>query len=138
VHIATAADGVMAGTQVKRKHIQAVYRTFVLSAATPIPILAEDRSRIMTMAIAIGNSVVICSSMSQAEDAANQIAAAGAPAMLVNTPANPQGMLLFVPVVTGGGGTSERWPLCTTEVTWAVSMAPAVLALSIENRAEGY
>jgi hypothetical protein len=138
VHVASAAEGIFPGSQENRKFITSVFRTFVLIANTPLPILNPDRSRIRTTLIAVGNSIVLCASENQAQDPANQIAAAGAPAMLVNTPANPDGCLLFVPVITGGGGTSERWPLASTETVWAVSMAAAVLAVTIENRASRY
>jgi hypothetical protein len=140
VHIASANEGVFNGTQAKRRHIQSVFRTFVLAAATPVPILAEDRSRVATWLVAYSNSVVLCSSESQAQDPANQVASALGAAW-ANTPANPQGTLLYVPVLVGpptNSNPSVRWTMSTTEVVWAVSMAPAVLALTIENRAEGY
>jgi hypothetical protein len=140
VHVASANSDIFPGTQDHRRHVQAVYRTFVLAAAAPVPILAQDRSRCAAWVIAYGNSVVLCASQSQAQDAANQVAS-GLGAAFANTPANPQGTLLFVPVLIGppvNSTSSVRWPLKTTEVTWAVSMAPALLAMTIENRAEGY
>jgi hypothetical protein len=140
VHIATAADGVFPGSQDKRRHVQSVFRTWVLAANTPEPILGEDRSRIHAWIIAYGNSVILCSSQSQAQQPANQVAGALG-AAFANTPGNPEGTLLFVPVLVGpptNSQSSVRWTLETTEVVWAVSMAPAMLAITIENRAEGY
>lgn len=140
VHVASASEGIFPGTQAKRRHIQSVFRTWVLAANTPEPILAQDRSRVAAWMVAYGNSVVLCGSQSQAGQAANQIAS-GLGAAFANTPANPDGTLLFVPVLIGpptNSNPSVRWTLNTTEVVWAVSMAPAVLAMTIENRAEGY
>lgn len=140
VHIASANEGVFPGTQAKRRHIHSVYRTFPVTT-TPIPILAEDRSRIATWMVAYGNSVVLCDSESQAQAQANQVANAALGAAFANTPGNPEGTLLFVPVLIGppvNSSPSVRWTLNTTEVMWAVSMAPALLAVTIENKAEGY
>lgn len=141
VHIASANEGVFRGTQRNRKHVQPVFRTFALAANSPLPILAEDRSRDTTWIVAYANSVVLCSSASQAQDPDNQIAAAALGAAFANTPGNPQGTLLFVPVLIGppvNSSPSPRWTLNTTEVVWAVAMAPALLAVTIENRIEGY
>lgn len=141
VHIASANEGVFPGTQDRRRHIHSVYRTFELTANNPVPILAEDRSRVATWIVAYGNSVVLCESASQAQDPANQVASAAMGAAFANTPGNPQGTLLFVPVLVGPPTNSQvsvRWTLNTTEVMWAVSMAAAVLAVTIENRAAGY
>jgi hypothetical protein len=146
VHIASASEGVFPGSQDKRRHIQSVFRTFVLAApvagvAQPLPVLAEDRSRVAAWMVAYGNSVILCSSQSQAQDPANQAANAAAGAAFANTPGNPQGTLLFVPVLIGppvNSNPSVRWTLNTTEIVWAVSMGPAMLAVTIENRAAGY
>lgn len=141
VHIASANEGVFAGTQHKRRHIRSTFRTFALAAATPLPILGEDRSRVAAWIVAYGNSVVLCDSQSQAQDPDNQIASAALGAAFANTPGNPQGTLLFVPVLVGpptNSAPSVRWTLNTTEVVWAVSMAGALLAVTIENKAEGY
>lgn len=141
VHIASANEGVFRGTQKKRKHVQPVFRTFALAAGVPLPILAEDRSREAAWIVAYANSVILCSSQSQAQDPDNAIASAALGAAFANTPGNPQGTLLFVPVLIGppvNSSPSVRWTLNTTEVVWAVSMAAALLAVTIENRAEGY
>jgi hypothetical protein len=141
VRIESANEGVFPRTQKKRKHVQAVFRTFALAANTPLPILAEDRSRLGAWLVAYANSVVLCSSASQAQDPDNQIASAALGAAFANTPGNPQGTLLFVPVLVGpptNSAASVRWTLEHTEVMWAVSMAPALLAVTIENTAEGY
>jgi hypothetical protein len=82
-----------------RRHVRAVYRTFNLAAATPLPILAEDLSRYDTWLVAYGNSVVICESQAQAQDPDNQLGGAGS---FVNSPANPQGTLLYVPAQIAG------------------------------------
>jgi hypothetical protein len=140
VHVASANEGVFPHTQHDRGHVPAVFRTFALTAGAPVPVLAEDRSRVQAWMVAYGNSVVLCASQSQAQDPAN--AAAGAlGAAFANTPGNPQGTLLFVPVLVGppvNSAASVRWTLTTTEVVWAVSMGPALLALTIENRVKGY
>jgi hypothetical protein len=141
VHVASANEGVFPGTQKTRKHITSVYRTFALAAGVPAPILAEDRSRVGVWMIAYANSVVLCASQSQAQDPGNQVAGAALGAAFANTPANPQGTLLFVPVLVGppvNSTPSARWTLNTTEIMWAVTMAPALLAVTIESRAQGY
>lgn len=141
VRIESANEGVFPGTQRNRKHTTSVFRTFALAAATPLPVLAEDRSRTGAWFVAYSNSVVLCQSESQAQDPDNQIAAAALGAAFANTPGNPQGTLLFVPILVGppiNSNPSVRWTLNTTEVVWAVSMAPALLALTTENEAKGY
>jgi hypothetical protein len=138
--VASAADGVFPGSQDNRKYIHSVFRTFVLAANTPVPILAQDRSRLTAWLIAYGNSVVLCDSQAQAQAPANQVAG-GLGAAFANTPGNPDGTLLFVPVLVGpptNSQTSMRWTLRSTEVVWAVSMAAAVLAVTIENSVTGY
>jgi hypothetical protein len=140
VHVASASEGVFPGTQKSRRHVQPVFRTWNLAAGIPENILAQDRSRLNAWVLAYANSVVLCSSESQAQDAANQVAS-GLGAAFANTPANPQGTLLFVPVLIGpptNSASSPRWPLQTTEQVWAVSMAAALLTITIENKAEGY
>jgi hypothetical protein len=119
-----------------RKHTRAVYRTFLLAANTPLPVLAEDLSRRDVWFVAYNNSVMICESLSQAQDPGNQVAGAG---NFANTPANPQGTLLYAyaagnPAVMA----SVRWTLETTEVVWAVAMATAYLAITTHNKSEGY
>jgi hypothetical protein len=137
VHIVSANQGIMHGAQ-DREHIQSVFRTFVLSANSPLPVLAQDRSRVLATMIALGNSVILCASQSQAQDTANQVSGVALGAAWANTPPNPNGTTLFVPVVTGAGATSERWPVHSTEVVWAVSQAAAMLAVTIENKVTGY
>lgn len=141
VHVTSASEGVFPGTQHGRRHVQSVFRTWNLGAAVPENILAQDRSRLTAWIVAYASSVVLCSSESQAQDAANQLASAALGAAFANTPGNPQGTLLFVPVLIGppvNSSPSPRWTLNTTEQVWAVSMAPALLAITIENKAEGY
>jgi hypothetical protein len=124
-----------------RRYTRAVFRTFVFTAANNIfPIAAEDLSRADMWLMAIGNSVVICESQSQAQDPANQIAGTG---VFANTPANPAGTLLYVP--SGAAFTSppspisERWTMQTTEVVWATALAyPTMLAVTLINRAKNY
>src|SRR5579871_4929379 len=141
VHVTSANEGIFPGSQHNRKHIQSVFRTFALQANNPIPVLAQDRSRLQAWMVAYGNSVVLCGSESQAQDPANNIASAALGAAFANTPGNPDGTLLFVPVLVGpptNSAASVRWTLNTTEVVWAVSMAPALLSVTIENAAKGY
>jgi len=89
--VAALAGGVPCGNPGKRRHLRTVYRTFVLSAASPvIPVLAQDLSREETIFVASGNSVVLCESQAQAQAAANS-AASGL--------LNPEGTLLYVPPV---------------------------------------
>jgi hypothetical protein len=125
-----------------RTHLQSVFRTFVLTAAQPvIPILAEDLSRETAWIVAIGNSVVLCNSQSQAQDPDNFIAGAG---IFAECPANPQGTLLYVPTLTAPWTSqpvpvSVRWTLNTTEVVWASAMVyPALVSVTIESKAQGY
>jgi hypothetical protein len=138
VHITSASEGVLAGTQESRLHVQSVYRTFVLAPNIPLPVLAQDRSRLLATMIALGNSVVLCASQSQAQDPANAIGGVALGAAWANTPLNPQGSVLFVPVLAGAAGTSERWPVHSTEVVWAVSIAAAMLSVTIESKVTGY
>lgn len=141
VHVTSAAEGVFPGSQRGRRHIHPVCLTFALTANNPVPILAQDRSRVATWLIAYGNSVVLCASKGQAQAPANQVASVALGAAFANTPGNPDGTLLFVPILVGppvNSSPSLRWTLSTTEVMWAVSMAPALLAVTIENRVEGY
>jgi hypothetical protein len=120
-----------------RKHVRAVYRTFVFTAAAPVlPVAAEDLSRDEMWLIAYGNSVVICESQSQAQDPDNQIAGTG---VFANTPANPQGTLLYVPsgaaFASPPSPISVRWTFSTTEVVWATALAfPTMLAVTLINR----
>lgn len=137
---AEALAGIAARTR-PRGYVRSVYRTFVFTAATPVqPILAEDLSREYVWVIAYGNSVVICESQSQAQDPANQIAGTG---VFANTPANPQGTLLYVPsgatFTTPQPPISEPLYLRSTEVAFATALAfPTMLAIVTHNRAEGY
>jgi hypothetical protein len=124
-----------------RGYKRAVFRTFAFTAANNVfPIMAEDLSREDAWLIAYGNSVVICETQSQAQDPANQIAGTG---VFANSPANPQGTLLYVP--SGPAFTSPpspisvRWTLQTTEVVWATALAyPTMLAVTLINRAKNY
>src|SRR5208337_4430955 len=96
VHVSNAQElAGMGQRKGPRRHVRSVFRTFVFTAANNvIPILAEDLSRFDTWVLAYGNSVVLCESQSQAQDPANAIAGTG---VFANTPANPQGTLLYVP-----------------------------------------
>lgn len=146
VHIASVAPGTMIpgaqpdlwpGAPDNRPRITPVFRTWALTAGVPEPIAADDRSRLRMRIIAYGNSVVLCSSQSQAQDPANAVASAALGAAFANTPGNPQGTLLFVPVLIGPPVNSQPsvwWETQTTEVVWAVSMAAALLAITIENQ----
>jgi hypothetical protein len=137
----TNAEALAGAVQPKRRYTRAVFRTFVFTAASNVfPVAAEDLSREDMWLMAIGNSVVICESQSQAQDPANQIAGTG---VFANTPANPQGTLLYVP--SGAAFTSPpspisaRWTLQTTEVVWATALAyPTMLAVTLINRARSY
>jgi len=125
----------------KRRHVRAVYRTFVFTPTQVLcPIAAEDLSREEMWLVAYGNSVVICESQSQAQDPANQIAGTG---VFANSPANPQGSLLYVP--SGAAFTnppspvSTRWTMDTQEVVWATALAfPTMLSVTYINRVTGY
>jgi hypothetical protein len=119
-----------------------VFRTFALTAANPtVPVLAEDLARFDAWFMAYGNSVVLCDSQSQAQDPANAIAGTG---VFVNTPANPQGTLLYVPsgatFTTPVAPMSTDWLILqTTEPVWATALAfPTLLALVTHDKAEGY
>ncbi len=132
VHVTNA--GILATRKRKRHHT--IYRTFVLTAANPvIPVLAEDMSRTGAHFQAIGNSVLICESQSQAQDPDNAVALAFA---------NPQGLLLYVDAAatglgSGGLSVSDRWPIFTNDVVWATAIAfPAFLAVSITSEVSGY
>jgi hypothetical protein len=142
VHITNAEQ--LAGMSPRkgpRKHIRSVFRTFALTAANPLyPILAEDLARLDTWVCAYGNSVVLCESQSQAQDPANQIAGTG---VFANTPANPQGTLLYVP--SGATFTSPVPPvsawvrLRSTEPVWATALAfPTMVSIITQDCAEGY
>lgn len=141
---AEALAGMAARTR-PRGYVRSVYRTFVFTAGGTVgtsifPILAEDLSREDAYLIAYGNSVVICETQSQAQDPDNAVAGTG---VFANTPANPQGTLLYVPsgatFTTPQPPVSEPLYLRSTEVVWAVALAfPTLLAVVTHNRAEGY
>lgn len=152
VLVANAADLLGAAAEAKRRHIRSTFRTFVLTAANPVvPVLAEDRSRTDTWMIAYGNSVVLCDSQSQAEDPDNQIAGTG---VFSNTPANPQGTLLYVPPAVAGAqgasinangtvtnpsageiitGASAALPAGTYAVSWNVGLGGTTAAADVNN-----
>lgn len=106
----------------KEKHRRAIQpRTIVLTAAQPVKVLlAADASRKIAWVIASGNPVVLCESQSQAQDAANSVAALP----------NPEGCLL---------PTGQRWPIDTTEQMWVTAQAfPAQISLLVTNEGPEY
>jgi hypothetical protein len=137
----TNAETLAGAIKPDRRYTRAVYRTFVFTAAAPVqPIAAEDLSREEMWLVAYGNSVVICESESQAQDPDNQAAGTG---VFANTPANPQGTLLYVPSGAAfpnpPSPVSVRWTLATTEQVWATALAyPTLLAVTLINRAKSY
>ena len=135
----------MAARARPRGYVRSVYRTYLFTAGGTVgtsilSVLAEDLSREDACLVAYGNSVVICETQSQAQDPDNAIAGTG---VFANTPANPQGTLLYVPsgatFTTPFPPVSQPLYLRSTEVVWAVALAfPTMLAIVTHNRAEGY
>jgi hypothetical protein len=92
---AEALAGAVTGTR-KRYRKAVMPRTIVLSAANPVlPLLGQDLSRLYALVEAFGNDVVLCESLSQANDPFNDVA--GLP--------NPQGYLLKASAVAGGASS---------------------------------
>jgi hypothetical protein len=141
-HITNIAElaGAVGGRIRRRKHIRAVYRTFVLTAASPVvPVAAQDLSRCGGWAIAYGNSVVLCETQSQAQDPANAIV--GTATGFTLAPANPQGTLLYVPLA--GTAQSDRWPIDSNEPIWASASyltggQTAMLVVTLYNETTGF
>jgi hypothetical protein len=143
VHITNAQElAGMGARKGPRKHVRSVFRTFALTSTNLLyPILAEDLARLDTWVCAYGNSVVLCESQSQAQDPANQIAGTG---VFANTPANPQGTLLYVPSGATFVGmlpppVSAWVRLRTTEPVWATALAfPTMVSIITQDCVEGY
>jgi hypothetical protein len=138
-YLANGEAGIAAA--LKKKRIRATMRTFLITAASPIvAVLQKDPSRLDTYIVAYGNSAVLCESFSQAQDQDNLPASAGT-GVFANTPANPQGTLLYVPSGAGFSGgaappspVSTRFTTLTQEVMYATAIAfPTYVAVLSNN-----
>lgn len=128
VHVANAGDIWSAAAEPRRRRIRSTFRTFVLTATNPIiPILAEDLSRRAADLQAIGNSIVICESQSQAQDPSNAVA--GLP--------NPQGLLLFVPAAASAENTGTQTDPGPGTLITSVALAPGTWVVNVTSMLPG-